>query len=611
MRQPPASAYSSNSGQPVSGLPVFLLLGLLIAAPLRAQVDLALLNELVELARSGAPQLALARMDKLQPAPVEDLTGWMSWERERIYILQAMGANTLIRARLAELPQDVPDDFERWALTRRAAAEIDTGDTTRARATLRGLLWRAVDGLRLEDTGPWRRMVVRTYLSDGLLDDARTALVRYRYDFGDGNPEWRWLTARVELRTGHPDTALMLLAEEKQGVGKVLQLIARLGAASADPAQIMDEAVKLAGAEAVEARVKGLLLGVAARAAAAGGRPMDEVRYLEQALAQPFDEEIGRHLLHLDADRLWDAYLALGQAWGNREQRLLGRDEDWYFPATEAMEKEPLHARTLFAVLAEYGSEPQRRSLAHEYLVSLLEDRPGGERLVQRLYLESARYRDLSKLPRVIRYRLIDQALEKGDLGTASRLMAGLKAPPRGTDRFEWDLRRARVAVFTGDLNDGVQLLDQLLDGDGLGDGKRIDRLLQVIFDLQTLQQHEQALALFDRLLAHELDLQQRRELLFWKADSYQALNKHGDAAWFYLKSATLGDPRAMDPWAQTARYRAARSLASAGYLEDARQIYRSLLRATRDKGRRTVLQGELQRLRLLATKATKGSEAR
>jgi len=56
-----------------------------------------------------------------------------------------------------------------------------------------------------------------------------------------------------------------------------------------------------------------------------------------------------------------------------------------------------------------------------------------------------------------------------------------------------------------------------------------------------------------------------------------------------------------MDPWAQTARYRAAKVLVEAGLLEDARQIYASLLHATRDASRKAVLNNEIQRLHLVA----------
>ena len=106
---------------------------------------------------------------------------------------------------------------------------------------------------------------------------------------------------------------------------------------------------------------------------------------------------------------------------------------------------------------------------------------------------------------------------------------------------------------------------------------------------------------LFAALLEKRLEQQQRRELLFWMADSSQVLGQYDQAAYLYLKSATLSDPMAMDPWAQTARYRAAKALAEAGLLEDARNVYTALLRATRDVSRKAVLQNELQSLHLLA----------
>jgi tetratricopeptide (TPR) repeat protein len=151
-------------------------------------------------------------------------------------------------------------------------------------------------------------------------------------------------------------------------------------------------------------------------------------------------------------------------------------------------------------------------------------------------------------------------------------------------------------------------MLEKLVSAqDQQWDDQRIDRFLQVVFDLQTVQQHQQALLLFSAVLEKPVTMQQRRELLFWTADSLQALEKYDEAAYLYLKSATLQDPMAMDPWAQTARYHAAKMLAEAGLVDDARQIYSSLLRATRDASRRAVLENEIQRLHLVKASRRKG----
>jgi hypothetical protein len=617
MRRPLATALIDDNGQPGLRLPFFvfggrrrglaacivvllaLATGLSVTGRARA-LDAASLKELAQLARIGAPQLALRRMDAEQPRPDQNIAEWMIWEQERLQILSSRAMYAKLVQRVDALPDSADDHFRRIALSLKAEALLQLGETERARASARELLWfhnQSAETVQLEN---WRRLVVRSYVFDDKTEDARLALLRYRQDFGDQNPQWRWLSGKVLLQGGRADSAYTLLEEDESPQGRFLRLLAQLEISTDNATRVESDAIKLA--EAVEQpAMQGALWALAAQAANRANKSREAILNLERALSLPVDRELTRGLIEFNADQLWRRYLELGQAIGNREQRLLGNDEDWYFPATEALEKDPFRARILFAVLAEYGSTDQSRSVAHEYLVSLLDDLPDGGELVQRLYLESDRFKDVGRLPPVIRYRLIDQALESGDLDTASRLMAGLTSPPAGSDRFEWDLRRARVTIFTGDVEAGVSLLQQLLVlQEQEWDAERTDRLLQVVFDLQTVEHHDQALDLFGRLLEKDLPSQQRRELLFWMADSLKALGQHDQAAYLYLKSATLTDPLAMDPWAQTARYRAARELVDAGLLGDARQIYTSLLRATQDASRKAVLQNELQRLHLV-----------
>jgi hypothetical protein len=571
-------------------------------------LDVSRLQELAQLARLGAPQLALRRMASEQPDAEQNPADWLAWEQERLQILRNQGMYEPLVTRVNALPEGVDPLFRRRALFFKADAQLQLGEAQQARATARDLLW--FHGAKAEsgELENWRRLVVRSYVLEDRNEDARLALLRYRQDFGDENPEWRRLNAKVMLLSGHADSVSDLLQGDNSAPGRFLRSVAQLETAPREAQAIEKSAVEQAG-KAEQRAWQGAFWALAARAAAQQNKDFEQIRYLERALSLPVDRELSHGLLDVDPDRLWESYLSLGQKLGNQEQRLLGNDEDWYFPATEAMEKDPLRARVMFAVLAEFGSDQQRRSLAHEYLVGMLDDLPDGKSLVQHLYLDSARYSDIDKLPSVIRYRLIDEALASGNLKTASRLMEGLAAPPAGSDRFEWNLRRARVTIFTGDVDTGVALLETLLAAqDQDWDGQRVDRLLQVVFDLQTVERHRQALALFEKLLDKPLEPQQHRELLFWMADSLQALEQFDQAAYLYLKSAALVDPMAMDPWAQTARYRAAKALIEAGLLEDARQIYSSLLRATRDASRKAVLENEIQRLHLVkAVKKTGG----
>ena len=627
MRQPLASAAVQIDGRPGHRLPVFVyaLAGLTRCLAVAAScfclavalslypsaqvfaLDTGSLKELAQLARAGAPQLALRRMDSEQPKPEQDLVEWTVWEQERLQILASQGLYPLLIERVDDLPESVNETFRHLALSLKADAQLQLGQADAARATVRGLLWSHNDTAQPGNTAHWRRLVVRSYVLEDRNEDARLALLRYRQDFGDENPQWRWLSAQIMLRAGSSESAFKLLKDDKTPQGEFLRYAAQLLMSPQQAPQVEKAAVKLAR-QLEQPELQSAFWGLAAGAAKQAKQPYKQIEYLEHALSLPVDHELTHDLLEIDADQLWNAYLQQGKRIGNQEQKLLGNDEDWYFPATEALVEEPVRARVLFAVLSEYGSTAERRSVAHGYLVGMLDELANGKTLVKRLYLESNRYADVADLPPVIRYRLVDAALESGDLKTASRLMAGLAAPPDGSDRFEWDLRRARVAIFTGDVDQGVELLQQLLASDDRDwDQQQVDRLLQVVFDLQTVQYHQQAVMLFGALLDKRLDQQQRRELLFWMAESLQVLEQYDQAAYLYLKSATLSDPMAMDPWAQTARYRAAKVLVEAGLLKDARQIYSSLLRATRDASRKAVLENEIQRLHLVSAVKKKG----
>jgi tetratricopeptide (TPR) repeat protein len=123
------------------------------------------------------------------------------------------------------------------------------------------------------------------------------------------------------------------------------------------------------------------------------------------------------------------------------------------------------------------------------------------------------------------------------------------------------------------------------------------DRILQVLFDMQTVDMHPQAITHFSQLLRLEIEPKQRREILYWIADSYRGIEKYDQAALLYLQSAMLPAPDSMDPWAQTARYHAAESLQSSGLVDDARRIYLDLLAVTEDAARRSVLNHKIQQL--------------
>ena len=606
MRRPSASAMQQRKGRSVNRLPFFAFVVCasviaLIYPPISTAFDFQRLKELEQLARSGAPQLALSRIDVEQPNIEKDPVAWQIWERERLQILDSQGKAKVLIKRVEQLPGGIDKAFYTWAIELKAHAQLQMSDVAGALDTVRRLLWLHSAAASNEQLANWRRLIVRSYVLDGSLEAARLALTKFQQDFGDGDQQWRWLNAQVLLRSGYAESALELLSGDTSHQGAFLTLVARLSLAPQKANEIQSAAVKVAKKLSGK-RIQSAYWGLAADAAALAGNDWKELEYLERALSLPADPELMLLLNSFSADRLWEKYLGFGQELGNQEQKLIGNDEDWYFPAVEALEKEPLRARLLFSVLATHGAQMQKRTLGHEYLIGSLEALPEGARLVKALYLDAQRYSNVDSLPAAIRYGLIDTALETGDLETASRLMRDLSAPPSGSESFDWELRRARVLIFTGSIEEGFRLLKQLVSKKEPWEGGQIDRYLQVVFDLQTVEYHEQALELMRKLMKREQTPKQKRELLFWMADSASELKNHDQAAYLYLSSATLLDPLSMDPWAQTARYRAAKELMEARLLDDAAQIYNSLLRASKDTSRQAVLRNDLQRLRLLRT---------
>jgi tetratricopeptide (TPR) repeat protein len=118
-----------------------------------------------------------------------------------------------------------------------------------------------------------------------------------------------------------------------------------------------------------------------------------------------------------------------------------------------------------------------------------------------------------------------------------------------------------------------------------------------VLFDLQAVDRHEEALRLLEALNARAQNEKLRRELLYWIADSQNALKHYQTAAELYLRSATFGGASGEDPWGHTARFHAAEALGRAGLVEDARRVYLKLHDVTPDPRQRAQIERQIQQL--------------
>jgi tetratricopeptide (TPR) repeat protein len=303
-------------------------------------------------------------------------------------------------------------------------------------------------------------------------------------------------------------------------------------------------------------------------------------------------------LFQLPVDLLWLAYVDYAELVGNRSELLLGDDEKWLELASSASEATPVKARALFAMLMLQSSSSEiANRAASGYMDTFAEVDQQEHELLENLFNHSRTFSDAHKIPAGIRYQLVDLALKSADIEEATRLMSGLNSVPPGTSRFDWQLRQSRVLILGGRYQEGDQVLQALIGEYLEPDPQATDRILQVLFDMQTVGLHEQAIAHFNQLLRLDLEPRRRREILYWIADSWRGQQKYEHAALLYLQSAMLPAPEAMDPWAQTARFNAAESLQAAGLIDDARRIYEALLAVTDDAARRSVLNHKVQQL--------------
>ncbi|AOV17499.1 hypothetical protein BJI67_10885 [Acidihalobacter aeolianus] len=568
-----------------------------VAAAQPLEGSTAAFSQVKAYAQAGAVDLALASIHAGQPPYAQHSKRWLQWEQLKFELLTRAGRWQEIADEARQLPSSLAADARDALQTDAARAWLKLHRGKEARRTLLDLLWGggaipADSSVRL-----WRRLLIEAYLESDQADDARLALLQYQADYPLTDNREREVMSRVWLRVGEPRYALALL-KSGNSASRWLFLLASLKAGSLPAAKIEQEAMDAAQAKGVVQTAAARLWAVSAAAALQLQDWPAAMRALEHYLALAPSVPMSP-LLPYDGDTLWATYREEGEALGNRNRILLGDDTAWEKAAGAAGKAgQALQARAYNAMLALTGQTPQGRMTGFRWLLTALLAEPNGTQLVDRLFLTAPKtFPKLEALPVPVRLVLANDAVDRHDLKLAARLMVGVNQAPPGENAFDWSLRVARVLILGGKPDDGVAQLKHLIDGSKNIDKTQADRLMQVLFNLQSLKLNTQAIALFQALLPHLNDSQQRREVLFWEGESYQAMGHYREAARQYLDSATAGGQQSYDQWGQTARYNAAQVLAKGGLTGDARRILRDLLARTKAPGRVAFLKQKLAEL--------------
>lgn len=570
------------------------------AAKLDAE-DKARLKRVVKLAKTGSSQLAQQLVDAYQP-PEQWIDSWVLWERQRFVILKNRGDWQGMIRRTRELPENVSPMFRQWVLEQAADASLRLADAGQARVYLRKLLLTkpltGSEKLHKKNVARWRRMVIRSYLRDGRVVDANLALTQYIEDYNPHNTAWSVLQARVQMMSGEYSKAFETLSGIDRYESKLLQQLAALRGKLIAADKVITKTGKLQKRLKKDSRLHLQSSILLAEAAVSANKDWLRVNALEDVLqvtsGHSFEDEVYQQV---SGDTLLKAYLATAERWGNNRRLLVGDDKAWLKAAKKAEKrKKKLLARSIYALVLQTGTDENKTGALQSLIELLIID--DKDKVIYALF-NGKLYKDVSVLPAKARFKLAEYALQRRFINMAGRMIEGLNQSPKddGKQLVPWPARQARILVYSGKHDAGIKTLQDYISSKKSFTVEQAEKTAQVIFDLQAVERHQDAIKLLQLLRPRVKDNNAQRDLFFWMADSWKALKEYSRAAELYLRAAYHGQPRGGDFMGQTARFHAAEALAKGGMTDDARFIYGSLLRGTQDARRRSMLKQRIEEL--------------
>jgi tetratricopeptide (TPR) repeat protein len=575
--------------------------------------SLAQMNELIAL---GVPALALSLLDEEQKKRQPFTADWYAFEYKRILLMSALEQWQQILQRTqwlfdTSIPEkQITHKIRLWFETQQVMARLQLKQSEQALSQLQALLWDTSPEQRDQSLPAiWRRLVIRSYLQMQRDDDARRALVRYELDYktDEMDIDWIMLQAQVLMRTNRPQQAIQLLQQLPSDEAKALTLIAKLQSEPKEAKKINQQMRELLDGAVLTRSARWAYSYVAYQAATVLSDLPAQINNLEAMLSLGIESPVFDENYQVTADDLWELYNKRGLIIANEKALLFGNDEQWQKLSDKLLKSDPEKALALNAALVLNTENFVTKQQQHKTIVEIIEQRKNGLELINQLYLHSNKVTDVNVLPDEVRYRLVDYALSEGDLNEAATLMESLQEPPQGKTVFDWRMRKARVLILQGKYQQSEDLIRRTFAEKPSITHAELDRYIQVVFDFQTVQQHQQAINLFELLYFEGLDEKIKREIYFWKAESFFSMGQYDRAALNYLESARALSGEENDLWAQSARFKAGNALILAGIYDDAEKVYSELLLVTDSDSRKALINQNLQKIRLL--KSTKNND--
>jgi hypothetical protein len=541
------------------------------------------------LAESGAPRLALARVEQLQP---RDLSAprWAEWEALRLVLLVQLGRDEEALKRAATLPANMPAAALRSCLLSAARAAAAVGQGPQARAYAARLLWQ--HDAAPADVRAARLAVVDSYLAERQGETAFRAMLRYEQDYRplDRDTADHFVGGLLDLSLDKE--AVNWLASLEDGGAMKLRLQLRTGLISPDAAVSQGRA-QLARRAKTGGGVE--YWQVIAEAAARQGNSPLRIEALERLLnhaggnearaAQPPSKVPPSKIL-------WQAYLAEAQAAANRDRLLAGDDTAWADHAARRLGTAPQESRALFAYLVTSGRTPETRLVAQLQMAFSLYQ-AGLDYTA--LFLFGGPDFAAENLDVQVRYLLGDLAESRNNPALAAHYWQGLPAPATG-DASEWQLRLATVEWRTGAAEPALATVRALAKTGRTLSAPATARALTLAREMLSAGRAgaaEETLAVLQPLAVGDAS----RDMLYLLGECAESAAQYARAADYYMRFALARGAQPPDARAVRARLAAALNLSRAGLREDARAQLQWVIGNSKDAAQVEAARQELSRL--------------
>ncbi len=562
---------------------ILLLVGLHALTAAQAADVTKGLDATRSLAQAGAVQLALLRIDTLQPqdaaAPL-----WIEWETLRLQLLVQLDRNDEVLQRAGVLPSAVPAAVRAGLHAVAARAALALGRTAVVRDHAGRALW--IPGINAGALRELRLLVIRSLVRDARADGAYSSMLRFEQDYRplDVSTASGFVDALLDLGMTREAVAWLNLLDERGPV----KLRLRLHTGVIAPQDAVTQAHAALGRSEDPGWWRILL--EAADRQNYGALRITALEQLLETRGTP-----GAEGADAAAVRLWEAYASHARATANSHQLLAGDDTSWQEFAIRRRAAEPAEARAYLAYLARFARDPKTQQSAQ---VRLAADFAESKLPRAALRVFGAWPADAGALATSTRHTLGGLAEMTGDPARALRYWQGLPAPDN-MPAVVWSLRLSALALRAGRAEVVIDIVRPLTTEPPAIPAAQLPEWITLAQQFTDHGLHEAARVLFERVLS-QVNAAQTRLVLSGIAQTHAGRGQPLQAAEFYLRSA-LGAPKEVplggapkDAAATEARLQAGLSLARAGLRDDAKAQFEWLLKNASDPAQIAIARREL-----------------